>query len=120
MANPFTYLELHSKDAARAKAFYAELFDWKTSDTKVPGLGVYTETDTQEGPPAGLLTQQQKDPASGWLPYVRVPKLDEAIARVEKLGGKIVAPRGEVKDVGWFAVVQDPAGASIGLFEKTG
>lgn len=25
MANPFTYLELHSTDAARAKAFYAKL-----------------------------------------------------------------------------------------------
>ena len=27
MANPFTYLELHTTDASRAKTFYAELFD---------------------------------------------------------------------------------------------
>lgn len=120
MANPFTYLELHSKNAARAKAFYGELFGWKTSDTDVPGLGVYTEIDTQEGPPAGLMAQQEKSGTSGWLAYVRVPDLDEAMARVGKLGGKVVVPRGEVKDVGWFAVVQDPAGAAIGLYQKTG
>lgn len=53
MANPFTYLELHSTDAARAKSFYAELFGWKTKDTPVPGNGTYTEIDTQEGPAPG-------------------------------------------------------------------
>ena len=120
MANPFTYLELHSADAARAKSFYAELFGWKTSDVPVPGLGLYTEIDTQEGPPAGLMPRQDNSARSAWLPYVRVPKLDDAIGRAQKLGAKIVTPRGEVKDVGWFAVVQDPAGAQIGLFEKKG
>ena len=42
MANPFTYLELHSTDAGKAKAFYTELFGWTAKDTPVPGLGVYT------------------------------------------------------------------------------
>lgn len=120
MANPFTYLELHSTDAGRAKAFYTELFGWKTSDTPVPGLGTYTEIDTQEGVPAGLMAQQQPGAASAWLAYVGVPKLDEAVARAQKLGGTLVAPRTEVKGAGWFAVVRDPAGATIGLFEKTG
>lgn len=118
MANPFTYLELHSNDAGRAKAFYAELFGWKTSDVPVPGLGHYTEIDTQEGPPAGLMPQQQAGAQSAWLPYVAVPKLDEAVARAQKLGGQLLTPRAEVKDVGWFAVVKDPSGASLGLFEK--
>ena len=120
MSNPFTYLELHSTDAARAKAFYSELFGWKTSDTPVPGFGVYTEIDTKEGPPAGLMAQQQKGAGSAWLAYVAVPVLDEAVARAQTLGGKVLAPRTEIKDVGWFAVMQDPSGASIGLFEKKG
>ena len=42
MANPFTYVELHTTDADRAKTFYTELFGWKTKDTMVPGFGVYT------------------------------------------------------------------------------
>ena len=48
MANPFTYLELHSTDASRAKTFYAELFGWKTKDTPVPAIGAYTEIDTRK------------------------------------------------------------------------
>ena len=68
MANPFTYLELHSTDATRAKSFYAELFGWKTKDTPVPGHGTYTEIDPQEG---------------AWLAYIRVSKIDETVARPE-------------------------------------
>jgi predicted enzyme related to lactoylglutathione lyase len=120
MTNPFTYLELHSTDAARAKAFYGELFNWTSKDTPVPGIGFYTEIDTKEGVPAGLMAQQQKGAPSSWLAYVAVPKLDEAVTRAQKLGAKVLAPRTEIKDVGWFAVVQDPTGASIGLFEKAG
>jgi predicted enzyme related to lactoylglutathione lyase len=42
MANPFTYLELHSTDATRVKAFYAELFGWTTKDIPAPTIGAYT------------------------------------------------------------------------------
>jgi uncharacterized protein len=118
MANPFTYLELHTTDASRAKTFYAELFGWKTKDTPVPGIGSYTEIDTQEGPGAGLMTQQDPGGRSAWLAYIKVPKLDEMVSRAQNLGATVIAPRTEVKDVGWFAVLQDPSGARIGVFEK--
>jgi len=118
MANPFTYLELHSTDVNRVKAFYAELFGWKTKDIPAPTIGVYTEIDTREGPPAGLMPQQEPGGSSAWLAYVSVPGLDETIARAQELGASVVAPRTEIKDVGWFAVLQDPSGARIGVFEK--
>src|SRR2546422_11657436 len=92
MANPFTYLELHSTDATRAKTFYAELFGWKTKDTPVPGIGSYTEIDTQEGPGAGLMTQQEPGGRSAWLAYIKVPKLDETVSRAQKLGATVVDP----------------------------
>ena len=116
MANPFTYLELHSTDATRAKSFYAELFGWKTKDTPVPGLGTYTEIDTQEGPGAGLTAQREHGERSTWLAYIRVPKIDETVARAQKLGATLVTPRTDIKE-GSFAVVQDP-GARIGVFQK--
>lgn len=120
MANPFTYLELHTTDASRTKGFYAELFGWKMKDSKVPGVGTYTEIDPQEGPGAGLMPQQEPGGRSAWLAYVKVPRLDEAVTRAQGLGATVVAPRTEIKDVGWFAVLQDPAGARIGVFEQKG
>jgi predicted enzyme related to lactoylglutathione lyase len=118
MANPFSYLELHSTDASRAKRFYTELFGWKTKDTPAPKIGTYTEIDTQEGPQAGLMPQQEPGARSAWLAYVTVPRLDETVARAQKLGATVIAPRTEIKDIGWFAVLEDPSGARIGVFEK--
>jgi uncharacterized protein len=118
MANPFTYLELHSSDAPRAKAFYTELFGWKTKDTAIPGFGTYTEIDTEGGPGAGLMPQQEPGAKSAWLAYVQVPRLDESVTRATKLGARLVTARTEIKNVGWFAIVEDPAGARLGIFEK--
>ena len=109
-----------STDAARAKAFYTELFGWKSKDTEIPGFGIYSEMDTQEGPQAGIMPQPQKGAPSAWLAYVSVPVLDDAVTRAQKLGAKVVTPRTEIKNVGWFAIVADPSGAALGLFEKKG
>jgi predicted enzyme related to lactoylglutathione lyase len=120
MANPFTYLELHSTAPDKAKAFYAELFDWKTSDVSVPAPQpfTYTEIDTKEGPPAGLIQQMTAGAPSHWLAYVLVPDLDAAARKAAKLGARVVRERQEVKDMGWFAVILDPTGAPLGLWQK--
>ena len=118
MANPFTYLELHTKDPARARSFYVELFGWKMKDTPVPGFGTYTEIDIGGGPGAGLMQQQDPGAGSAWLAYIKVPRLDEMVTRAQKLGATVLAPRTEIKDVGWFAVLQDPSGARVAMFEE--
>ncbi len=118
MANPFTYLELHSTDTARAKSFYAELFGWKSKDTAVPGFGTYTEIEMEEGPGAGLMAQQEPGGRSAWLAYIKVPKLDETVARARNLGASVLVPRTEIKDVGWFVILADPTGARVGVFEQ--
>ena len=53
MANPFTYSELHAKDAKKARAFYTALFDWKLEPFPVPGRE-YHAVDAGEGHPGGL------------------------------------------------------------------
>jgi uncharacterized protein len=118
MANPFTYVELHTTDCARAKSFYAELFGWKMKDTDIPGFGTYTEIEIGEGPGAGLMPLSETGGRSAWLAYVRVESLDRSVARAQKLGATVLAPRTEIKNVGWFAILIDPAGARIALFEK--
>jgi uncharacterized protein len=117
MANPFGYLELHSTDVHRARRFYAELFGWKTTEIPVPKIGTYTEITIGEGPGAGLMAQQERGAPSSWLAYVTVPKLDETVTRAQKLGASVIVPRTEIKE-GWFAVLEDPTGARIGVFQK--
>jgi predicted enzyme related to lactoylglutathione lyase len=64
------------------------------------------------------MAQQEKGARSAWLAYVKVPKLDDSVSRAQKLGAKVVAPRTEIKDVGWFAVLEDPTGARVAVFEQ--
>ena len=54
MSNPFTYAELHTKNATAAKAFYGQLFDWRMKDEPMPG-GTYISVDTGDAVPGGLL-----------------------------------------------------------------
>jgi hypothetical protein len=49
--------------------------------------------------------------------YVGVDDIDEKIAMVEKLGGKIVVPKMELEDVGQFVIIQDTEGNVIGLYK---
>ena len=58
----------------------------------MPGLGTYTEIDPQEG---------------AWLAYIRVSKIDETVARAQKLGATVITPRTDIKE----GVVRRPAGS---------
>ena len=49
MANPFVHVELHTRDLAKAKAFYSKLFGWKLEDMPMPGGGSYTMISVGEG-----------------------------------------------------------------------
>ena len=41
--------------------------------------------------------------------------IDEVIGRVEKSGGKIVAPKFKIGDMGWVAHIMDTEGNTVGL-----
>jgi predicted enzyme related to lactoylglutathione lyase len=114
MPNPFAYCELHTPDTAAAKSFYGRLFDWKLKDSPTP-KGTYTEIEIGEGFPGGLTGQSGA--ASQWLTYVRVADVDASMSRAQSLGGKVLAPKTEVPDAGWFAVLSDPTGVAFGLWQ---
>ena len=116
MSNPFTYAELHTKNATAAKAFYGQLFDWRLKDEPMPG-GTYISVDTGDAVPGGLL--EADEPAgSRWLPYVQVGDLLASTAKARKLGAQVVKENMEVPGMGRYSVLVDPTGASFGLWEK--
>src|ERR1700752_5179298 len=57
MANPFVHVELHTRDLAKAKAFYSKLFGWKLEDMPMPGGGSYTMISVGEGTAGGMMTE---------------------------------------------------------------
>jgi predicted enzyme related to lactoylglutathione lyase len=47
-----------------------------------------------------------------------VDDIDEKIAMVEKLGGRIAVPKRELEYVGQFVIIQDTEGNVIALFKS--
>jgi uncharacterized protein len=116
MSHSFSYCELHSENPSRAKAFYAELFGWKMSDSPSP-VGTYTEIKPESGLEGGML-QSLLQGAPAWIVYISVEDVRASTARAKALGAAVLGEIGEVPGVGWFSIVRDPSGAAFGMFQR--
>jgi len=112
--------ELVSRDPDASKKFYSQLFGWTAETMNMGPGGEYTMLKTGDRPAAGLIRMPaEAGPApTMWMSYVTVPDLAAAVAKAKALGAKIC------KDVttlpmGRFAIISDPQGAGIGLWEFT-
>ena len=116
--NPsIAWFEIPADNIDRAKKFYGALFGWKIE--KFPGVTDYWHIDTGGGddtPDGGLMKRQvSQQPITN---YVAVSSVDEAAAKVQKLGGKICRPKTAVPQMGYFAVCQDTENNMFALWEK--
>ena len=119
MAQPghVSWNELVTTDVAGAGKFYAGLFGWKM-EAFSSGMD-YTLFKQGETMVGGMMKNPQPGAPAHWLAYVTVEDVDVYSAKVVKLGGKVAAPPFDVPEVGRIAVVLDPQGAAIGLFQPT-
>ncbi len=109
-SSPFVWFDLRTPDRAATLAFYRELLQWEidgSSETAAMITG-------SEGPWAAIGSSPNGN--AQWVPYVQV---DDVGAAAEKAGGlgatilqaKTRGPAGE------FAVLADPEGAMIALWQ---
>jgi len=114
----FVWYDVMTTDVAAAKAFYTEVFGWKTQ--QFGGDESYTMFCVGERPIGGVMmlpdeAKQQGAPPH-WIGYVSVADVDATAARAAERGGKIYHPGTDIPEVGRFAVIGDPQGAAIALF----
>jgi predicted enzyme related to lactoylglutathione lyase len=119
------HFEIPADDVARAKEFYAAAFGWRMQDHEMRG-GTYTIVQTvpvderqmpiEPGAINGGLMRRSPDTPHPVI-TVQVDAIDEALKRIEAGGGRVVTPRTEVPDMGWFAYFEDPEGNTLGLWE---
>lgn len=116
MPNPFVHVELNTTDVASAKAFYSKLFAWKMDDMPMPD-GTYTLIDVGDGTGGGLMAHPMPGAPSAWLAYVLVDDVEAAVAKAKSLKGTVIKEKTEVPGMGWFSIIQDPTGATLGLWQ---
>lgn len=114
----FCWAELGTPDAAAATRFYAALFGWTAEDRPMGSDAFYTMLHSDGRSAAALYQQEaaQHDPPR-WLSYISVASASDAAARAKALGGAVLMEPFDVLDVGRMAMVQDPAGAVVALWE---
>lgn len=117
----FSWTDLQTTDGAAAKAFYTSLFGWQAVDMPLPGGGSYTMLQQDGKDVAGLGEMSAEQKAGGmpaiWNSYVTVDDVDAVVGKVAKLGGAVVMQPFDVMDAGRMAVIQDPTGAFVSLWQ---
>ena len=117
----FCWSELATTNPEAAKKFYTSLFGWTATDMTAGEEGVYTMLNLGGKEAGALFSQQKEQRLAGvpphWLCYVSVANADEALAKVTSSGGKVVAGPFDVMEYGRMAIVQDPTGATLALWQ---
>ena len=117
----FCWIELATSDQNAAKNFYSKLFGWEADDMPIGENEFYTIFRLNGRDAAAAYTMRSEQKAGGvppnWLLYVAVDSADESAKLASKLGGKVCAEPFDVMDLGRMAVLQDPTGATIAIWE---
>lgn len=124
-----TWFEVMGADAARTQKFYADLFGWTVDDSHAAG---YATADPAAG--RGIYGGVGGGVDGRWATvYARVPDVDEALSRAEKLGASRITDSGvpelkaaarealyggPVDDGMKTAAFRDPAGNVFGLYHR--
>lgn len=124
MDHTIVHFEIPAKNIEKLSAFYIELFAWKFTKSMMPMEYWTIETVPvnqngqliRPGVNGGIYMKEQAEHVP--VNYVGVESVDDSIAKIKKLGGKIVVPKMEVPNIGWTALATDPEGNFFGLFQS--
>ncbi|MBX3155710.1 MAG: VOC family protein [Deltaproteobacteria bacterium] len=112
----FVWYELLSTDPKGSIEFYTHVTGWTTQPFE---HGDYTMFVGSQGPVGGVTQLPEEARAMGapthWQANVEVADVDQTVALVKELGGKIYVAE-DVPAVGRFAVIADAQGAVISVF----
>jgi uncharacterized protein len=107
------WVNLATTDLEDAKAFYGAVFGWSIREE--PAID-YAFFEVDGAAVAGLQTVQEGAPPA-WATYVAVADVDAAVARATELGAGIVEAGLDIPEHGRMAVITDPGGAYILLWQ---
>src|SRR6185436_487565 len=106
MAGEIVHIELRSSDFTRSANFYAKLFGWRSDGAQSGGHLLFEAP----GGVSGSWIRTALTQAPGPVPFVAVDDVDQALAAVEKEGGRILVPRLPLANRGVFGLFADPDG----------
>ncbi|MBK9013802.1 MAG: VOC family protein [Saprospiraceae bacterium] len=113
------HFDISADDLQRARHFYEEMFGWKFE--QFPGgpqeyFLIDTSPNSTEKGLTGGMAKREKE-YQKITDFIQVDSMDESIAKLEKLGGKVIEPKTYIPTVGFIAGCEDTERNIIGLIE---
>jgi len=111
------WVDLFTSDPDRSIAFYGELLGW-TAEAAGPEYGGYI-TFSKDG--KAVAGGMRNDGSSGgpdqWTVYLQSADAEATAATAAQRGGQVVLPAMQVGEMGSMAILGDPGGAGIGVWQ---
>ncbi len=118
-----TWLNYSSTPLDRAEGFYGAIFGWTFTDTG-PEQHHYTMVDKDGGPVCGMMDSAHIPGAEGmparWDVYLAVDDIKARLQKSKDAGATVLLEPAEMPGTGTFALIADPTGASVGMWQDGG
>jgi predicted enzyme related to lactoylglutathione lyase len=109
-----SWLELATADVPAAAEFYSGLFGWSTQPREWDSSADRRIFTVRDLPICGV---HEHHGLPTWTIYLAVRSIDEATAAATAAGGELLTEPETMPGAGSMALVRDPAGARVGMWE---
>jgi hypothetical protein len=110
-------VDLWTSDVERSRSFYSEVFGWEAQEPS-PECGGYFMFTRNGVPIAGGMGDMGDLRANNsWKVFLATDDVAKTVELAEAAGAHVAAPPMTIADLGAQAVLVDPAGAPVGVWE---
>ncbi len=117
VAHKPVWIDLASGDAAGSRDFYSKLFGWKVEVYSDPKFGGYAMARIGGKDVAGIGPKQMDEAPTAWTVYIASADAADTAKKAEAAGGKVIMEPMTIGDSGVMAILQDPSGAYLGVWQ---
>jgi predicted enzyme related to lactoylglutathione lyase len=108
------HVEIPATDLDRESLFLKKVFGWEFKEF---GKG-YLLFNNKKGIMVGLRKVESVTGGDTTVFHINISNIDDVIKNVKENGGKVKREKTIIPAMGWYALITDPDGSTIGLYQK--
>jgi predicted enzyme related to lactoylglutathione lyase len=111
------WVDIFSSDPDRTRTFYSELFGWKAEEPNAEfgGYWMFFKDGVQIA--GGMRNDGASGAPDGWSVYLATEDAATTVDQAAARGAQVIVPVMPIADMGAMAVISDPGGAVIGMWQ---
>jgi uncharacterized protein len=116
MLNPLiAHIEIPTANLDKAKDFLHKIFGW---EFKPFGRG-YLLFNNHKGIMVGLREVEKIGAGESTVFHINVESIDDILKKARENGGIVKRDKTVIPAMGWYALITDPDGNTLGLYQKS-